>query len=620
MSEAEQMWHASFKPNFTTDGSLICKTSPTPGDDAQWERELLLRDDDVAITKTSLKTQPRLDITAVLAHATLSVEKGSKIPTISYAKNIPFSVMRASLPPNLRTDEITRLFDLLHVLFDEYEDEISLDLSPSQKQEFDERIRRDRLSLFLEKTLANKDTENIAAAEKSNSLEAAVRLLAKHDVKGASELLMKSRNFHLALLVAQIDDADDGFQGDMRRQIEAWRSQNMLSEMSDDVRSLYELLAGNTGVCTGKADGAVEDRASTFSISEKYSLDWVQAFALNFWYGKVKNGTIGECVADFQEKLELKEEKASPVLADGVEDPLWIVLKLFDSMNADSRIGSPVLPQALSALEGMWDASAAFHVFQCITATLSGEDLHVDKGKADDLTEAFAAQLEAKGDVVGATFALLHLSDANKRKAMLQDLLNRHAATLPSLDHESLRAHPDGILSLLTKTLLVPVEMLAKAKALFARSTFDAQAELKYLMIAGEKEEAHQCLCQRVAPRLVIDEDYDGLKDAIMQFGDAAGQGIWGWDEGGDVYAGFALLVGMDGKKSSQKEKAARLEGCKRGLQAMGKKFQGKSLGEGGLEQLEERVAVREMARAVAEIMDNDAEKGGDLASEVSLS
>ena len=114
----------------------------------------------------------------------------------------------------------------------------------TKKEEFEEQIRRDRLSRFLATNLSAIDAD-------SAPLESAVRALARHDVKTASEILLKSRNYHLSLLVAQINDADRTFQDDTRRQIDAWKEQTMLSEMNDDVRTLYELLAGNTTVVQG---------------------------------------------------------------------------------------------------------------------------------------------------------------------------------------------------------------------------------------------------------------------------------------------------------------------------------------------------------------------------------
>lgn len=626
MTDADKAFHASFKPHFTSDNSLLCKTATTASTDEEWNSDMLVGDGEAVIAQTGLKPQAPLDLAALLQHAAVKVDKVTKVPKIEYGSNIPFSVVMAAVPPHLQTQEIGRLYDLLHVLFDTYEDEFSYELSQSQKEEFEDRIRKDRLTQYLEEVLSNKDTSMIAEAEKNNPLEAAVRLLAKHDVKGASEILIKSKNFHLSLLVAQINDADGMFQEDMRKQIEAWKSQNTISEMSEDVRTLYELLAGNTTVCQGKPSGAVEDRASTFSISEKYGFDWLQAFALNMWYGRAKNDNIAECVAQFRAHLRNEEGHdeglASPELNDAT-DPLWVVLSIFASISEGHGRDMPVLPWGLAALETSWDAGAAFHVFYSIAAALRGEGLSIDAEKADDLPATFASQLEAKADVVGTVYALLHLEDVGDREAMIQDLLNRHAAVLPAhltADEKQVEdAEERNLLAMLTKLLKLPLEMLAKARALLARSIFDAEAELHYLILAKDHDAAHECLCRRVAPRLVIDEDYDTLTDAVRNFSHISGHDITWWQQGGAVYSNLATLLTLDGKENKGKEKAAVLEKTRKGLEGMKHKFQGKALGEGGLEELEERVAWKEMGKVVAEVMDKEAEDRGGLESEVSL-
>ena len=627
MTDADKAFHASFKPQFTTDNSLLYKTSTSARIDEEWNTDILVRDGDAVIAQTGPKPHAPLDIAALLQHAAVKVDKATKVPKIEYGSNIPFSVVKAAVPSHLRTEEIARVYELLHVLFDTYEDDFSYELSQSQKEDFEDRIRKDRLTKFLEQVLASRDTSKIAEAERNNPLEAAVRLLAKHDVKGASEVLMKSKNFHLSLLVAQIDDADSMFQEDVRKQIEAWQSQNTISEMSEDVRTLYELLAGNTTVCRGKPSGAVEDRASTFSISEKYDFDWLQAFALGTWYGSSKNGNIAECVAHFRAHLRSEEGQDEGMVSpevDGATDPLWVVLSIFASISEGPGKEMPVLPWELAALETSWDVGAAFHAFYSIAAALEGEGLSIDAEKADDLPVTFASQLEAKGDVVGAVYALLHLEDSGHREAMIQDLLNRHAAVLPAhltADEKQVEdAEEKKMLAMLTKILKVPLEMLAKARALLARSIFDAEGELHYLILAKDHDAAHDCLCRRVAPRLVIDEDYNTLTDAVRNFSHISGHEIKGWQQGGAVYSNFATLLALDGKKNKDKEKAAVLEKTRQGLEGMKHKFQRKALGEGGLEELEERVAWKEMGRVVAGIMDKDVEKeSGGLESEVSL-
>ena len=597
MSDVDKAWHASFKPNFTTTGQLVCKMAPNSVLDEGWAQEALVMDEDMVVALSQLKPTQPLDIASMLKYADVVVEKGSDAPKIRYASNIPFSVIGASLPLRLTRAGLEDVYELLHVLFDEYEDDFSYGLNQQQKQEFEGRIKKDRLSQLLMKMLLDVNAEKIVEAEKSRPLEAAVRHLLKHDIKAACDILMKSKNFHLSLLVAQIANADEKFQTQMQKQIEAWRGQNVISEMDEDVRTLYELLSGNTTVSQGKPTGAVEDRASTFTISQKYGFTWLQAFALNCWYSGVKEASITEWVEEFEQKVTNKEEAAIPD-----DDSLWVVLKMYASFHKDSQVEKPVLPQALSALETKWEVGAAFQLFNSIAATLGDEGVQLDKDAADKLSAMYAAELEMKGDVVGAVFALLHLASSTKRQIYVQDLLNRHAATLSSLDSTN---NDETILSLLTNALNVPVSWIAKAKALHAHATHQASDELHYLITAKEYDEAHTCLCRRVAPRMVIDEEYGELKGAVEMFKGVESGYLLGWEEGGGVYASFAALAtSTTGAKAKDGEKAKALVTVRKGLETMKTKFEGRALCEGGLEELEERVAVKEMGRVVASIME----------------
>ena len=62
----------------------------------------------------------------------------------------------------------------------------------------------------------------------------------------------------------------------MQKQVESWRQHNVYSEFNEPIRALYELLAGNALRSIGRSSGATEDRASTFTLSERFELDWIQ--------------------------------------------------------------------------------------------------------------------------------------------------------------------------------------------------------------------------------------------------------------------------------------------------------------------------------------------------------
>jgi nuclear pore complex protein Nup98-Nup96 len=550
-------------------------------------------------------------------------------------KNVPFSTFCDRLAEKkignlVAPGGVREVYQLAHVLFDDYEDEFSAGLTAQQKKQFAHRIRKDRLTDSWDLLVGRRHYKNIAEAEKRSLEEAALWYLTVHDVTGACNCLMKAKDYHLATLVAQIDQADKIFQEDMKNQIEAWREQSIIPEMSEPIRALYEILAGNTTISKGKSEGSVEDRASTFTISERFGLDWMQAFALCLWYGEHKHGSIEDAVQEFAGKLDERLESAYPypdnqqkISADeeanfppterNQESPLWVLLKLY-AARPGTRQKPPTLPQALAPLTKPFDARAAFQLHHSLAAHIPY--VRVDTARADVLAVDLAFQLSAAGFYVGAAYALMHLSNPTERKAAIKDLLARHATQLPDGFPPPTPADSSGTDAttaqwhLLTQELKIPTQWICEAKAQFARSQDQSLHELNLLVAAELWPQAHTCFCRRVAPRTVIDEDWKTLGEVLGQFGEKPEERVGEtWSAGGGIYADFMKLVVPVPKERGKKEKGSGIDGhalvqrLQPALTEMGQRFKkrGSELGAGGLEELEERVACKEMGRMVAE-------------------
>ncbi|KAL8709553.1 MAG: hypothetical protein Q9225_007431, partial [Loekoesia sp. 1 TL-2023] len=129
---------------------------------------------------------------------------------------------------------------------------------------------------------------------------------------------------------------------DMASQINEWRDLCVLSEMTEPVRALYEICAGNVCICEGKK-GPIEDQAKTFAISQRFGLDWRCAFGLRLWYAIKTEAPIQDAVKLFHEDMRSDEpiKPTPPFLADESELPWaddkgtsrkdiqWGLLKLF---------------------------------------------------------------------------------------------------------------------------------------------------------------------------------------------------------------------------------------------------------------------------------------------------
>ncbi|KIW35655.1 uncharacterized protein PV07_02340 [Cladophialophora immunda] len=647
LGDDDKLWHASFKPHFTPINQLVYKSSDAPGEGG-WVTEVLAHSEATGRDVVMTSLQPvNIDNIAMYVKAILTdaqVVLTNNVPSIEHDA-VAFSRAKDLLLQERCTTEELDIYELLHVLFDDYEDEFTQGLNRQQQHEFQFRIRRDRLSKYLSELIWRRHGDRIKEASKLNGATAAVMQLTANSIHAACDALTQEKDFHLALLVAQIGQADSAFQEDMADQISAWRGQGVISEMSEEIRALYEILSGNTSIVQGKQNVPVEDRASTFAISEKFDLDWIQAFALCFWYGKHKNGEIYEVVADFQEKVNSRLESAAPVRGND-EDPLWVVLKIFAS-NAETskgRSGSkatasvtnqvekPVLPQALSALSQHWDSSGTFRLYHAIAATIPG--VSTDQDRSDDLAASLAFEHSARRNTLGAVYALLHLSDPAQRAAQIRDLFNRHAATLPRAPRPGAPAGQDSPLwTAFTVSLKVPAPWIHQSKALHARSCNNPLAELNYLLAAGDFCSAHDCFLRRVAPRLVIDEDWETLRqvlgwlgheaeqkvDAAVATNDAEGSGTE-WKKGGQVYSDFVELMSlMDNPMSPRRDSAdgrakttllTRLQGSLTDLNAQPQNTS--SAGSSELnkdrEKLEERVALCEMGKMVARVLELETE------------
>ncbi|KIW44624.1 uncharacterized protein PV06_03080 [Exophiala oligosperma] len=638
MTENDKLWHLSFKPQFTQLNKLVYKVDGAVQNDASWTNDILMGNEGGDVAITSLRSATVATSTETLM-ANTKVKLVEKVPFVQHDA-VDFSQAKDPLAQQGASEDEIDVYRLSHVLFDEFEDEFTRGLSRQQQREFLTRIRKDRLSKFLAEFVWRRHAETIKAAEKASAATAAILQLTAHNLKAACEMLTREHDFHLSLLVAQIGQADAAFQNDMADQIESWRQQGVLSEMSEEIRGVYELLAGNTTIAQGKQKVPVEDKASTFALSEKFELDWVQAFCLCLWYGRQKHGDIADAVSDFADKVATHEESASPIGEDGKEDLLWVMLKLFASKEKPSSVEAPVFPQALSALAQPWNSAHAFRLHHFIAAAVRG--VKVDNDKADDLAMSLMFEYSAKGDILGAIYAAAHISGSATRGSHIRELLNRHAAVLPSspdLDSDEAptsqaqQAQPQ-IWKDLTTHLKVPVGWICHAKALYSRSSSDAPTELTYLILAREFAEAHECLLKRVAPRLVIDEDWDTLQSTLAKFGPnpADKLGIGEWESGGQVYADFVSLMAAAGDsmltpghqqrrgsappQEAAESRRALLLRLRNALIELNARFVSRRQGETppaldkDKENLEQRVALCEMGRAVARAIESDEDQG----------
>ncbi|KAH8903468.1 hypothetical protein BR93DRAFT_187540 [Coniochaeta sp. PMI_546] len=369
------------------------------------------------------------------------------------------------------------------------------------------------LSEFWAK-LVDQSTD-LSIAEAKTHEERAIACLAGNQVSEACRHLLAAKDFRLATLVAAVG-ANEGAKKDIREQLKNWQESNVLSEFSEPIRAIYEILAGNTCICNGTKGVPIENRIESFIISERFNLNWMQAFGLRLWHGGHKS--VAEAVQSFKSDIEQDRE-------DQPESPLWGLLKLF----ADRRVD-------YGDYSLTWQLSRALFSNGNVSFGDNAEE------KLDEMTQSFAAQLIAKGEWVPAIFVLIHLSNPSARTAVIREQLGRNAHLIDDKDK-------DRVLSTLTQTFKIPTAWIWEAKALHARAALrDPAAEFAYLILAEDWAEANRTFLKRVAPTAVIQRRYGELFEyakLLYRIRDR----LPDWSTGAAVYLLFPAARGWDGDK-----------------------------------------------------------------------
>jgi nuclear pore complex protein Nup98-Nup96 len=610
ISQDDLNFHHSFKPRWGPVNSLICATSDITENrygDLHWREKFSITSEgrDIALFASGRTAEP---------HEMLEVQR--KQSTITRIDGIPFARLGhpdfdkfTKVPQSAQSDQELVIWRLGNILFnDDIEDDISAGVPPQLRQKYLHRIKKDRLSRLWENIVRERNFHAVSKA--SSPEEHAIYLLCSHRVEEACGVLMASKNFHLATLISQIG-RDPTTRRDMAQQVEMWRQHNVYSEMNEPIRALYELLAGNALRSEGKSGGALEDRASTFTFSERFELDWFQAFGLRLWYAISDDEPLEVAVSKFTEDLKSGQEPAfpSPSHLDkergvrhtsndtlGRESPLWVLLKTYSATLGAAK--SPVvttveLPAALLPESVSGDKLSnrlSFQLCHALSATLGRhERLEIDAAQMDQLVWDYAWELSASGNLGQTLFVLIHLSRAADRERALKEILARFAARLP--EPLTPEGSPSPMWQQLTSDLEISESWIWMSKALYARDTGDAAREVDCLVRGKSWNDAHATFCRVVGPTAVIDHDYATLETLLSGFGESPQGKVRGWASGGGVYEDFLRLATARGSRNPQ-----RLNRLVEALVTRGETI-GRS---GGVEGLEERVAFKEMSRVVA--------------------
>ncbi|RFU24917.1 hypothetical protein B7463_g11421, partial [Scytalidium lignicola] len=606
MSETERAFHDSMKPSWSYDGTLVYSTCPDANAFGRSSRRAREKDGLLIIQKGGVVSESRDIRFAKFSNESsanllkkqksfTSIEDSNGVPQASLLKTVSFSDFfdNNARDPAAMHEKI--VWELASVLFDEIVIPNELDHILNAKN----RLRKANLSDFWQKLVDHSSAQQVAMA-KSNE-EKAIACLAGRRIPDACSYLASGKDFHLATLVALIG-SNDGMRKDMREQLNEWRKSRVLSEFNQPIRAIYEILAGNVCVCEG-SKGPAEDRIESFTISKRFGLDWREAFGLRLWYAIHTNSDIEAAVKMFDEDLLQEKETARPITwyaeqkiptlwkdleLEKRKDLLWGLLKIYALPDTDlDAVLSPENSQ-LSPLDYRlsWQLRCALTSFGVIEARDNAND------KADQSTLSFAAQLTSEGSWLDATFVLLHLSSTDARKTAIQNHLAHHASRIGSADSQNFIT--------LTQEFKIPQAWIWEAKALYMRSVKqDSKGEVECLIQAASFDEAHRTFAKKVAPTLIIEQDYAALRVLLNGF-HGKENSILEWHLGGEIYQDFLTLI--DSQKKSHAVDDLVLERLLAGLPAVANEVNHPDF--------LEKVAIQLISEDVAKTVVNNGKRG----------
>ncbi|KAL9633114.1 MAG: hypothetical protein Q9164_004893, partial [Protoblastenia rupestris] len=402
--------------------------------------------------------------------------------TFRLNKNIPMAILQQTpfndfaLAVEPDSDYEKAVWNLATILFDDQDCE-AYGVPATQKDKYDHRIRKDRLIAFW-RGLCGEEAKQ-AADNALNAEERAIAHLSANKVVEACDALVQGKDYRLATLVAQIG-GDQGMHEQISAQIEAWRDLNVLSEMSEPIRALYSLLAGETCICEGTSGKHIEDKARVFPISERFDLDWKRAFGLRLYYAISTDAPIEAAIAKYASELESDEPRKPQ------QDIFYTLLQLYAA--SKDIIPFPALAPILAPQTSPptpLQARLSFQLYHVLTVHFPTT---TSPTAADTTTTHFATQLNDAGEWLWALFALLHLSNPPDRQQYIQALLAHHAKDIQTNTPET-----DTTWNTLTHDFKIPGPWLWEVKALYARTIErDRAREANYLVKAGQLQQAHK--------------------------------------------------------------------------------------------------------------------------------
>lgn len=305
-------------------------------------------------------------------------------------------------------------------------------------------MRKKFLSQFFQQQVQAEVEKHLKKAVEPE--EATFVLLTGHRISDACSKLLEAEDYRLATVLPLIG-GDRKTRAEFQKQLDEWRTSGALAEIQLPIRTLYELLAGNTSHSEG-IPGPLEDQTPSFSISERFDLDWKRTFALRLWYGIYEDQAIEEAVRRYERDFKAADNVQQPVPwyeelkgsaaanaaseSNGFQissrshsnnadrhDLLWGLLKVYsdEGCNLEEILHPRSYGRSDLDYRLAWQLRQIFSEKQIRDVTynysLAGSEVE-ENVISEQITTSFASQLEAEGLYEWAIFVLLHLNDVER--------------------------------------------------------------------------------------------------------------------------------------------------------------------------------------------------------------
>lgn len=501
-------------------------------------------------------------LSAQLEHTTIEFVEENGVPRAAPQSLLRFHDFASLFEAGDRRQEAC-IWRLGSALFDDIDLGLPDTAPQTLRQEASDLRRKAALSQWLKMTVSPTAEADARGYQAQERVEATIfSHLTCHDMEKATLAAMSAHEFHLATLLAQLP-GDQGMREDLQEQLLTWRDEGVYSLLSEDMRKLYELLAGNVTFADGAGGAASGDKAGDMLLAD--SLDWKRAFGLHLWYGILLEEPLQKAVRTYDaatasafaplplppylaEDTSYPSAQARSLAESGkhAKDTLYQLLKVYSE--PEYLLEDAILPtghsksstsyrltwqlyQLLARVLGVRDFCDRDEEVES-TAVMNDELMLVTKcnsARADKLTLDLASQLESGRHLQWAVFVLLYLELPESRAQAIKELLTRSI-------HILTQEHEDFIVS----TLKVPRSWLALARANTARSEDDLWRVYEHSLEGKDLAQAHAVAVRDLAPEVVVRGDRELLKELFAPFLHEMSKGreetVPGWSWGGKLY------------------------------------------------------------------------------------